>query len=136
MRYLAWIVIGAIWGVSAVVLMAAGGTTPGDSMLELAQSSHVRSPTLEIVTNDNIGGIAVLFIPAGVALDVLSWTLGVVAWIAVRGAWPGAALGALLAPHPTVSWVLHVLFSVLSGAGIWIAAAVLLRVVLTKREAR
>lgn len=128
MRHLPWLIIGAVWGVVAVILTDLGGTTPNDCMRALAQSEHVRLLTVELLTNDSVGLIlGIAFVPAFIGIDVLSWTVGLVACVAMDGVWPGSALGALFAPHPTLSWILVVVFSILSGAGLMLPLGALLR---------
>ena len=134
MRYLPWLVVGVSWTILAVVLLGLLGQAPSDYMADLAKSDHVRSMTVEVVTDDRFGPIHLGILPVALAVDLLSWTVGVAAWVIVRGPWPGAALGALAAPHPTLSWVLVVLFSVLATAGPLVGLGALLRLAFAEKK--
>lgn len=127
MRYTVWIALGALWGVVGVALLGVIGTTP-DRVMSAVIRATPSSAALGILFQDNlIAPLRLLLLPYGVGLDLLTWTVGVPAWLVAGRGWPGAALGNLLAPHPVLAWVLVLLGAALAGAGLLLAAVVLVR---------
>ncbi len=108
------LIAGVIWGFGGLYLRSLSGfgmsldalpLTPLHSMfLDAAGTGHWMGPFM------------LLLLPVGLGIDLLIWTVGVAAWVLQPGAsWPGAALGHLIAAHPSLSSVGVGVASVLGG---------------------
>jgi len=120
-------VAGAVWGAGGAAFLAAVGTTPRRMMLGLMEAGPA-SATLGMLLADNVISPAKLFLlPVEIGLDLSVWTIGSLVWAFSGHNWPGAALGALLAPRPSAAFAVVVLASALAGVALCLGARLLLR---------
>lgn len=120
---------GVVWGIAGVSLALAGGETPDKLMSWLLIENKPFSVAVRIAILDTLNApLKIVIFPLTLGLDMLMWTVGLAAWLVIGEGWPGWALGVVLSPRPILAWVSVFLSSVLTGAGLTLGFAWLMRI--------
>jgi hypothetical protein len=120
---------GVVWGIAGVSLALAGGQTPDKLMSSLLIQNRPFSFAIFAALTDTLNApLKIIIFPLTVGLDVLMWTVGLAAWLVIGEGWPGWALGVVLSPRPILAWLSVFLSSVLTGVGLTLGFAWLMRI--------
>jgi hypothetical protein len=104
---------GVLWAAVGIWLCLATGH---DLRLGSYGVGPVHSEFIDLMRADWYVGLGKFFWPPiALGSDILAWTAGSVAWLFDPVGWPGAALGRLLLPHPSLDMAVVILGSVIGG---------------------
>ena len=123
-RWRGVLVGGVLWAAAGIWFTLAVGHS-----LSMASYSHqpVYSEFLDLMKADWVGLGKLFWPPIALGSDILAWTVGTVVWLFHPVGWPGAALGHLLLPHPSLDMAVVILGSVIGGVVLCVGISLLAR---------
>ena len=123
-RWRGVLVGGVLWAAAGIWFRLAVGET-----LSMASYSHapVYSEFIDLMKADWVGLGKLFWPPIALGSDILAWTVGTAVWLFHPVGWPGAALGHLLLPHPSLDMAVVILGSVIGGVVLCVGISLLAR---------
>ena len=103
---------GVLWAAAGIWLRLATGY---DLSLGSYTVAPVHSEFIDLMEADWVSLGKFFWPPIALGSDILAWTVGTVVWLFRPVGWPGAALGRLLLPHPSLDMAVVILGSVIGG---------------------